>query len=450
MFQTLAQWLRRWTSSRGERLVDHSDLVVSAAEFRRIVLRERARSDRNSSSLSLVLLDAGSDRRLEDALDSWALTIARRVRCTDAVGWHDSRTIGIVLTDTDHEGALMVVRHLRSALPQDASRAHWRVLVHPEHTASGNSSGNNSGGSATGKRRSGDGSDPLDLLRAPARGPAARNESQRREGNSGSHHTSDAGPHNGAVGTRRAVSARSQTLVARTAVAASLQSQVDASRGASAPDVSDVELGALQNILLVHSSPLKRAIDVVGAATALVVLSPVMLAAALAVKLTSPGPVFFRQERAGLGGRPFAFYKFRSMCVDAEQRKQELLSKNEQTGPVFKMAADPRITPVGRFLRRTSIDELPQLWNVLTGDMSLVGPRPPIVAEVANYERWQRRRLEIKGGLTCIWQVSGRSSILFNDWVRLDLRYVEQASLSADVSLLARTIPAVLTCRGAH
>lgn len=444
MFQTLAQWLRRWTSSRGERLVDHSDLVVSAAEFRRIVLRERARSDRNSSSLSLVLLDAGGDRRLEDALDSWALTIARRVRCTDAVGWHDSRTIGIVLTDTDHEGALMVVRHLRSALPQDASRAHWRVLVHPEHTAPGN----NSGGPAAGKRRGGDGSDPLDLLRAPSRGPAARNENQRREGSSKSAHTSDNGSHNGAVGTRRAVSARSQTLTARASVAASLESQMDAPQGGAS--VADVEVGALQNILLVHSSPLKRAIDVVGAATALVVLSPVMLAAALAVKLTSPGPVFFRQERAGLGGRPFAFYKFRSMCVDAEQRKQELLAKNEQTGPVFKMAADPRITPVGRFLRRTSIDELPQLWNVLTGDMSLVGPRPPIVAEVANYERWQRRRLEIKGGLTCIWQVSGRSSILFNDWVRLDLRYVEQASLGADVSLLARTIPAVLTCRGAH
>lgn len=453
MFQTLAQWLRRWTSSRGERLVDHSDLVVSAAEFRRVVLRERARSDRNSSSLSLVLLDAGGDRRLEDALDSWALTIARRVRCTDAVGWHDSRTIGIVLTDTDHEGALMVVRHLRAALPQEATRAHWRVLVHPEHTNSGNKSGGSSGGASASRPRggNGDGSDPLDLLRAPSRGPAARRESGRREGGEHSLRGSDSGARpNGAVATRRAVSSRSQTLAQRSSVAAGLDSQLEAQRNETASDLSDVECGALQNMLLVHSSPLKRAIDVVGAATALVVLSPVMLGAALAVKLTSPGPVFFRQQRAGLGGRPFAFYKFRSMCVDAEARKQELLAKNEQTGPVFKIAADPRITPVGRFLRRTSIDELPQLWNVLTGDMSLVGPRPPIVAEVANYERWQRRRLEIKGGLTCIWQVSGRSSILFNDWVRLDLRYVEQASLGADVSLLARTIPAVLTCRGAH
>ena len=445
--------------------MDHSDLVVNAAEFRRIVLRERARSDRNSSSLSLVLLDAGGDRRLEDALDSWALTIARRVRCTDAVGWHDARTIGIVLTDTDHEGALMVVRHLRAALPQEASRAHWRVLVHPEHTApksngSGNGSGTHSaGGSGSGgasggvggKGRSADGSDPLDLLRAPSRGPAARRENARREGIQLAPHGADGSLRpSGAVATRRAVSTRSQTLAQRTSVAASLEAELQAHTSATAAELSNVESGSLQSILLVHSSPLKRAIDVVGAATALVLLSPVMLAAALAVKLTSPGPVFFRQQRAGLGGRPFAFYKFRSMCVDAEQRKQELLAKNEQTGPVFKMAADPRITPVGRFLRRTSIDELPQLWNVLTGDMSLVGPRPPIVAEVANYERWQRRRLEIKGGLTCIWQVSGRSSILFNDWVRLDLRYVEQASLGADVALLARTIPAVLTCRGAH
>jgi len=427
--------------------VDHSDLVVSAAEFRRIVLRERARSDRNSSSLSLVLLDAGGDRRLEDALDSWALTIARRVRCTDAVGWHDSRTIGIVLTDTDHEGALMVVRQLRSVLPTDATRAHWRVLVHPEHTATGN-------GQATKARgNSGDGSDPLDLLRAPARGShAAQRDGGRRQGaqQPAGHAATDPARSSGAVATRRAVSSRTQTLSDRARATSAVVGARGAGQSEAAADLGDVHLGTLQSVLLVHSSPLKRTIDVAGAATALVVLSPVMLAAALAVKLTSPGPVFFRQQRAGLGGRPFSFYKFRSMCVDAEQRKQALLAKNEQTGPVFKIAADPRITPVGRFLRRTSIDELPQLWNVLTGDMSLVGPRPPIVAEVANYERWQRRRLEIKGGLTCIWQVSGRSSILFNDWVRLDLRYVEQASLGADVSLLARTIPAVLTCRGAH
>lgn len=191
-------------------------------------------------------------------------------------------------------------------------------------------------------------------------------------------------------------------------------------------------------------------LDIIGAVVGLIALSPVMASAAVAVKVTSPGPIFFSQQRAGEMGRPFAFYKFRTMAVDAEQRKKELLALNEQSGPVFKIAHDPRITPVGRILRKASIDELPQLWNVLIGDMSIVGPRPPISAEVAEYEPWQRRRLEIRGGLTCIWQVSGRSAIKFDDWVRLDLRYTKNNSFRQDLVILLKTIPAVLTGRGAH
>ncbi len=174
------------------------------------------------------------------------------------------------------------------------------------------------------------------------------------------------------------------------------------------------------------------------------------LLVAIAIKLTSPGPVIFRQQRAGLNGRPFSFYKFRSMYLDAEERRLALENSNEQYGPIFKIKHDPRITPVGRVLRKMSIDELPQLWNVLKGDMTLVGPRPPTLNEVPEYERWQSRRLQLKGGLTCIWQVSGRSEIGFEDWMRMDLRHFQQRSFLFDAEILARTATAVLTGRGAY
>jgi lipopolysaccharide/colanic/teichoic acid biosynthesis glycosyltransferase len=194
----------------------------------------------------------------------------------------------------------------------------------------------------------------------------------------------------------------------------------------------------------------KRLLDIAVSGTALVLLSPVLLLAALAVKINSPGPVVFRQKRAGQGGVPFTFFKLRTMIVGAEELKQDLMSQNEATGPVFKMKKDPRVTTVGRFLRKTSIDELPQLWNVLKGDMTLVGPRPPTLDEVAGYDSWQLRRLEAKGGVTCIWQVSGRSLVGFKEWVRMDIRYIERRSALLDLKLLFLTVPAVLTGRGAR
>jgi lipopolysaccharide/colanic/teichoic acid biosynthesis glycosyltransferase len=194
----------------------------------------------------------------------------------------------------------------------------------------------------------------------------------------------------------------------------------------------------------------KRTCDIAGSALALLALLRVFALTALAIKLDSPGPVVFKQTRAGRAGRPFDFYKFRSMYVDAEARRAELAAHNEQDGPIFKIQRDPRITRVGRLLRRWSIDELPQLWNILKGDISLVGPRSPTLDEVAQYERWQRRRLSITGGVTCIWQVSGRSQIGFRDWMRMDMRYVRCRGLWVDVCLLARTLPAVLSCRGAY
>jgi exopolysaccharide biosynthesis polyprenyl glycosylphosphotransferase len=194
----------------------------------------------------------------------------------------------------------------------------------------------------------------------------------------------------------------------------------------------------------------KRVIDLLGSIAALVVLSPVCALTTILVKTTSKGPVFFTQQRVGLNGRTFTLYKFRSMYQDAEARRESLANLNEMSGPVFKIKEDPRITPVGKWMRRFSIDELPQFLNVLAGDMSLVGPRPPIPAEVKKYERWQRRRLSMKPGITCLWQVSGRNTIDFEDWMRLDLAYIDTWSLRLDVQILLRTVPVVLTAKGAH
>jgi lipopolysaccharide/colanic/teichoic acid biosynthesis glycosyltransferase len=206
---------------------------------------------------------------------------------------------------------------------------------------------------------------------------------------------------------------------------------------------------SVPRLLVVPLPAWKRAMDLLGAIAALALLWPVILVAAVAIKLDSKGPVFYRQRRVGAGGRLFDFFKLRTMQVGADELKQGLRPQNEQSGPVFKMKADPRITRVGRFLRRSSLDELPQFWNVLKGDMSLVGPRPPTPDEVVHYEPWQLRRLLITPGLTCLWQVSGRSEVGFDDWVRLDLRYAERRSLLFDLALIARTVPAVLSGRGA-
>ena len=195
---------------------------------------------------------------------------------------------------------------------------------------------------------------------------------------------------------------------------------------------------------------IKRFIDIAVSFVGLIIISPLYFAVVLAIKLNSPGPVYFIQERVGLNGRIFKLYKFRTMVIDAEEKLAELMKHNEMQGPAFKMDNDPRITPIGRFLRKYSIDEIPQLWNVLHGDMSLVGPRPPLPREVKQYDPWHQRRLSMRPGITCLWQVSGRNKITdFNEWVRLDLEYIDNWSLLLDFKILLRTIPAVLLTRGA-
>lgn len=193
----------------------------------------------------------------------------------------------------------------------------------------------------------------------------------------------------------------------------------------------------------------KRFMDIGLSALLLLLGLPMVGAIATLIKITSHGNVLFRQTRCGLNGRIFTLYKFRTMVDNAEQQRRELEHLNEMNGPVFKVRGDPRVTAFGRFLRRFSLDELPQLWNVVRGDMSLVGPRPPIPEEVARYQRWQRRRLSMKPGLTCLWQVSGRNQIDFDQWMQLDLEYIDSWSPMLDLKILLKTIPAVLSGRGA-
>jgi exopolysaccharide biosynthesis polyprenyl glycosylphosphotransferase len=211
-------------------------------------------------------------------------------------------------------------------------------------------------------------------------------------------------------------------------------------------------------VLVFRSTPdsswprvVKQLMDSVGSLLALAFGWPIFALIALFIKLTSPGPVFFRQQRSGINGRPFTIYKFRTMVTNAEQLKHELATMNEMSGPVFKLTNDPRVTPIGKVLRKFSLDELPQLFNVLRGEMSLVGPRPLPVDEVKRfYDLAHRRRLSVKPGITCLWQISGRNNVSdFKEWVRLDLEYIDNWSLWLDLRILWRTLPAVLAGTGA-
>ncbi|HEX3039556.1 MAG TPA: exopolysaccharide biosynthesis polyprenyl glycosylphosphotransferase [Caproiciproducens sp.] len=194
----------------------------------------------------------------------------------------------------------------------------------------------------------------------------------------------------------------------------------------------------------------KRFSDIVLSVLAVIALLPLLLLTALSIKLDSRGTVIYSQPRAGKNGKIFKMYKFRSMCEDADEKLRDLQDLNEKDGPVFKITNDPRTTRVGRIIRRNSIDELPQLINIIMGDMSIVGPRPPLLNEVEQYTPYQMQRLLVKPGLTCYWQISGRSNLSFADWVQLDLKYISERSLRTDFKIIFKTVPAVLFGRGAY
>jgi exopolysaccharide biosynthesis polyprenyl glycosylphosphotransferase len=220
--------------------------------------------------------------------------------------------------------------------------------------------------------------------------------------------------------------------------------------GAGAQVQADIFSGCVLEPTDCPYAPLKRILDIIGASLGILVLSPVFLILAILVKVSSKGPILYRSERIGYLGKPFTFLKFRSMYADADKRLHELMAQNEKDGPIFKIKNDPRITPIGRTLRRYSLDELPQLFNVLRGEMSLVGPRPPLRREVEQYTEEQLKRLTVLPGCTCYWQIMGRSDLSFEEWMELDLKYIREMSLWTDIKILIRTPLAILPGKGAY
>jgi lipopolysaccharide/colanic/teichoic acid biosynthesis glycosyltransferase len=228
------------------------------------------------------------------------------------------------------------------------------------------------------------------------------------------------------------------------------QTEIDSVRRVDEVEEGQREVRPMHALFVQPLPALKRAIDVVASGTALILAAPFLLLVALAVKVTSPGPIFYGQQRDGRGGRRFRIYKFRTMVVNAEAIQAELRAKSEQDGPAFKLKNDPRVTPIGRLLRRTCIDELPQLFNVLKGDMSIVGPRPMCSKEARHCSPWERRRLDVTPGLTCTWQVFGGTKVTFTEWMRMDLRYIRSRSLWTDLRLIVLTVPSVIRRDGVY
>ncbi|QDT38639.1 UDP-N-acetylgalactosamine-undecaprenyl-phosphate N-acetylgalactosaminephosphotransferase [Stratiformator vulcanicus] len=345
------------------------DVLPAADRFDRIVQVELMRADRSESQFCLAVFDTVACREQVPPADfRFAEYILNRLRATDHAGCLGGGRIGVVLWNTDEDGARKFVNQVLEDCPIRPLPA-VELFTHPS-------------------------GEPVDLDRV-------RNKRGTKD--------SDDSDSDGAMPVR-----------------------------------------PLEELLLNPMPRWKRTLDVVGAAVGIVALSPLLFATALLIKLTSPGPIFFLQKRDGWGGKPFSILKFRTMYRDAEQRKAALRAQSEQDGPAFKMANDPRITPIGRFLRKSCIDELPQLWNVLKGDMTLVGPRPLDSREAAECEVWQRRRRWITPGLTCIWQVHGKSKVPFKEWMRMDIRYIRARSLWNDAALIIRTAFAVILHRGSH
>jgi lipopolysaccharide/colanic/teichoic acid biosynthesis glycosyltransferase len=468
--------------------------LPSQEQIERLITREVARAERNGLHFSLVLLRVKRGGRLGLNERRLALTLMRRIRVTDEVGWFDDDHLCAILPDTSAQGAQVFADSVcdqvalkgprpisvvysfpfdwidepdaeaaaaDAAAPANAGRRP-PVGTHNRPAARDDDYDDDSLGHGGG---GGNGSARPDFR--PGRlglGDLVGQDEDAPSRNGGHGHKPQGDRHadgfpggpqtlNRAGGGVAVLEVPAKTIAAALNPATAVVSSAPAPSALASPAAVAAAKPAVKSVheLLVRPMPWwKRAIDLAGATAALAVASPVLLAAAAAVKLSSPGPVVFTQRRAGLGGRPFTIYKFRTMCADAEAKKKALRKHSEQDGPAFKMVRDPRITRVGAFLRKTSIDELPQLFNVLKGDMSLVGPRPLPIDEQNAAETWQQRRLDVTPGLTCIWQIKGRSKVTFAEWVRMDVSYMRRRTLLHDLAILFKTVPAVLLRRGAR
>ncbi len=374
----------------------HAPLVTRA-----LLDHERGRADRNGGEFSLVLFSIDKLGKTR-AMQRLAKLLAVRARATDAVGWFDTKTVCAILPDTSALGARCFAQHMTGCARDRSLSPACAIHTYPSRWIDSDQNDGSHGGS------------DQSIMRI------------------------------GATDTSESEPKVMPAMKRADLIPAVVNGFLDELHGSK---MDDKKL----HMLLARRTPFwKRTLDVLGAAWGILLFSPLMIIAAVAIRLSSPGPVMFKQRRAGLGGRPFTIYKFRTMIPEAESQKKSLRAISEQDGPAFKLKNDPRTTAIGRFLRKTSLDELPQLFNVLFGDMSLVGPRPLPVDESEACDQWHQRRLSVAPGITCFWQVTGRSSVTFDEWMRMDLQYARRRSLLSDLRILFATLPAVLLRRGAQ
>jgi lipopolysaccharide/colanic/teichoic acid biosynthesis glycosyltransferase len=391
--------------------------LLSPEQMAIAVQRETSRADRNGGEFALALFRVRNNDRSSLSTVRLAKTILRRVRATDDVGWYDDQFLAALLPDTSPAGAWQFAEQVLALVSGRAAKPLCKVYSYPATWFNPEE----------------------EQARAALLDPEVRMTGGM-----------PAAPQNG---VQKIFPTSLDRLVGSPLSGSPLNGNPDRpipADGQARRSGAVAEVRPLES-LLVRPLPLwKRSVDIAGSLAALIVTSPVMLLAALLVRISGPGPIVFKQQRAGLGGRPFRIYKFRTMCIDAEAKQADLKKLNEQDGPAFKIAKDPRVTRIGQLLRTTSIDELPQLFNVLKGDMTLVGPRPLPIGESEQCAGWYRRRLDVTPGLTCIWQIKGRSQVSFCDWVRMDVAYIRRRTLLTDIRILFQTIPAVLLRRGAR
>jgi lipopolysaccharide/colanic/teichoic acid biosynthesis glycosyltransferase len=404
-----------------------------------LIRRECARADRNGREFSLVLFRVKNQKRTSVSTQRLARTILSRARLTDEVGWFSDHYICSLLPDTSVQGAQIFMNSVCEMVERKGTRPLAVVYSYPGNVLTSEDA---QFSAASTRSRFDDDDDNNNGSGIGGNGRVHVSVNERLH-----LHSRRAGA---VFRTVADVAGAKEVAVADLtrsdlipSLARGLAEEQHAADGLPADSIHD---------FLVHPMPTwKRTLDLVGAAVIFTMFLPVMAVIAALMKLSSPkDPVFFSQDRAGLGGKPFKIHKFRTMVVGAEAKLRELRKLSEQDGPAFKLKNDPRITPLGKLLRKTSLDELPQLWNVIKGDMSLVGPRPLPLEEARKCLQWQRRRLDVTPGLTCIWQVKGRSTVSFAEWIRMDVEYIRRRTIVHDLSLLLMTVPAVLMRRGAR
>ncbi len=404
-------------------------LVLPQEQFEAEIARETERSNRRSESreFALVTFDF-SDRQADDRkIIQLAQDLTRRLRISDTIGWFNLR-LAVLLPETAQDGAVAVANGLVEIASRHGVNVETTVSIYPWDDSLTNV--------AEELRRE------VQFLE----GRDSNDDDNHQGGGFGhggnlrqDHPHSDNGPHSSSQGAENSYGGNDEPLMS------SMGLSSGGTAVAVAPLVAKAKplcLGTGHSIMFrSEKTPVwKRTIDIVGSGIGILILSPLFIGAALAIKISAPGPVFFRQMREGKDGRPFGILKFRTMIVDAEAKQDALREQSEQDGPAFKLKDDPRVTRVGRYLRKSCIDELPQLFNVLVGQMSLVGPRPLPVGESEQCNAWQRRRLSVLPGCTCIWQARGGRDIKFSQWMRMDLEYIHNRSFIYDMRLILETI----------